>query len=83
MGHMHVWFDVQVPPSPGHCEFIRHWTQSIVVVSQTSVWPPRLPAHWELVVQAGTHVCALVSQARFVPQLPLPTHTTHWPAGEQ
>jgi hypothetical protein len=34
-------------------------------------------------VQAGTHVCVLASQARFVPQLPLPTHATHWPAGEQ
>jgi hypothetical protein len=70
-------------PLPMQSVEVRHWTQSIVVVSQSSVWPPRLPAHWEFVVQAGTHVCVIVSQARFVPQLPLPTHTTHWPTGEQ
>jgi hypothetical protein len=69
-------------PLPMQSVEVRHWTQSMVVVSQT-VWPPRPPAHWAFLVQAGTHVYVLVSQARFVPQLALPTHTTHWPAGEQ
>jgi hypothetical protein len=64
---------------------VRHWTQSIVVVLQTRVWPPPPPPppHWEFIVQLGTHLYVLVSQARFIPQLLLPTHTTHWPAGEQ
>jgi hypothetical protein len=42
--HMQVCMALQTPASPGHWEFIRHWTHVFVVVSH---WRKNLvPAHW-------------------------------------
>lgn len=97
---------MQVPASPGHWEFIRHWTHAFVVVSHWGVnlvtvqlaevkhWtqrmvvvlqtpPPPAAVHGVVVEHVRAHVYVFVSQAKPIPQLLLPRHATHRPAGEQ